>query len=119
MRKIFSTEKMTIEERLDFIEFRQKLLFNNTEVDRMIFEYNITREQYTKIIDLMEKYRFKISNKEEVNNSLFEDEIYNIVEHLDGNYHFCEYMSKGFMNEGKWEEVFIVLYGDMLNINKL
>jgi len=33
-------------ERLDFIEFRQQLLFDNDDVSRSIFEYGLTREQY-------------------------------------------------------------------------
>ena len=42
-----------IMERLDFIEFRQQLLFDNDDVSRSIFEYGLTREQYKKIMDLM------------------------------------------------------------------
>ena len=37
-----------IMERLDFIEFRQQLLFDNDDVSRSIFEYGLTREQYKK-----------------------------------------------------------------------
>ena len=37
---------MEIMERLDLIEFRQELLFNNSETDRSIFEYGLTRKQY-------------------------------------------------------------------------
>lgn len=49
----FSGKKMTLDERLDFIEFRQELLFGNSEVDRILFKYNITHPQYTQIMDLM------------------------------------------------------------------
>ena len=31
------------EERLDFIEFRQDLLFSNTDLDRLLYELRITR----------------------------------------------------------------------------
>ena len=36
-------------ERLEFIEFRQQLLFDNDDVSRSIFEYGLTREQYKRI----------------------------------------------------------------------
>lgn len=109
----FNSKDMTLEERLDYIEFRQELLFYNSEVDRMLFEYKITHPQYTKIMDLMDEYRRKIDNNEEVSHGLFEDSIYKIVTHLEGDYHFCEYITRAFMNEGRWEEVFPALYGDM------
>lgn len=111
--KTFSTSNMSIEERLEFIEFRQELLFNDSEVDRMLFEYNITRSQYVSIMDLMDDYRKKIGNKEKVSHGSFERSIYHIVDHLEGNYHFCEYITRAFMNAGRWEEVFPALYGDM------
>ena len=44
-------------ERLEFIEFRQQLLFDNNDVSRSIFEYGLTREQYKRIMDLTQDYR--------------------------------------------------------------
>lgn len=102
-----------IQERLDFIEFRQELLFNNSEIDRLLFEYRITHKQYTEIMDVMDKYREMIGRNEKVFHGTFEDDIYKVVPQHDGNYHFCEYMVRAFMNEGRWEEVFPKLYGDM------
>jgi hypothetical protein len=113
MFKKFDSKEMSLEERLDFIEFRQQLLFSNTEVDRILFEYNITQDQYREIMDLMDEYRETIESGETVSNGEFEQRIYDIVEHLEGNYHFCEYLTRAFKNEGRWEEVFISLYGDM------
>ena len=109
----FTTKGMTIEERLDFMEFRQELLFNDTEVDRMLFEYNINHEQYREIMNLMDEYRILLDHGEEVYHGAFESKIYNIVPHLDGDYHFCEYIARAFMNTDRWEEVFPALYGDM------
>lgn len=100
-------------ERLDFIEFRQELLFTNTGLDRSLFEYKITREQYREIMDVMDEYRAKIDNREDCSNGEFESKIYLIVPEHDGNYHMCEELAKGFMEDGRWEEVFITLYGDM------
>lgn len=39
-----------INERLEYIEFRQQLLFNNSDLDRFLFEYEITNYEYQKIV---------------------------------------------------------------------
>ena len=43
-------EYTEIMERLDFIEFRQDLIFSGSELDRSIYEYRLTKKQYTKIM---------------------------------------------------------------------
>ena len=102
-----------IMEKLDFIEFRQELLFSNTELDRSIFEYKITRIQFKSIMDLMDEYRDMIDKGEKCSNHAFEQRMYKIVPEHDGDYHMCEEIAKNFMLDGRWEEVFMVLYGDM------
>lgn len=102
-----------IMERLDLIEFRQGLLFNNTEIDRSIFEYGITHLQYRAIMDLMDEYRAKIEKGQSCSHGEFESKMYDIVPEHHGDYHMCEELAKGFMDEGRWEEVFMKLYGDM------
>ena len=37
-----------LDKRLDYIEFRQELLFENTDLTRLLFEYEIDRKQYKK-----------------------------------------------------------------------
>ena len=106
-------ELQEIMERLDLIEFRQELLFNNTSIDRSIFEYGITRKQYRSIMDLMDEYREKIDSGKHCSHGEFEDKMYAIVPEHYGDYHMCEEFAKGFMDEGRWEEVFMALYGDM------
>lgn len=108
-----SREFSNMEERLEFIEFRQELLFNNTDLDRMLFEYEIDRNQYRKIMDLMESYRTMLDNHKDVNHAAFETELYAIVPEHSGDYHMCEYIARAFMDEHRWEEVFPALYGDM------
>ncbi len=103
----------SMEERLDYIEFRQQLLFDNDDVSRLLFECEITRDEYTKIMDLMGEFRKKIENKESVNHAEFEEKIYSIAPSKFGDYHFCEYIAKAFMEDRRWEEVFFALYGDM------
>ena len=101
------------EERLDYIEFRQTLLFDNDDVSRLLFEYEITHNEYVAIMDLMDKYRTAIDNQQDISSARFETEMYNILskEHY-GDYHFCEYITRAFMKCGRWEEVFWALYGD-------
>ena len=101
----------TIEDRLDFIEFRQQLLFDNDELSRLLFEYQITQAEYRAIMDLMDELRSKIDNHQDVYSSEFEHRIYEIVPSCHGDYHFCEFIGRAFYEDGRWEEVFPALYG--------
>lgn len=106
---------MNVEERLDLLEFQLELLFNNTSLSSFIYEYNITRDQYKDIKDIMDSYRNKIYRNEPVNSAEFEQEIYSVIDdRLNGNYRFCETIAKLFMENGQWKEVFPELYGDFL-----
>ena len=102
-----------LNERLDFIEFRQDLLFRDTELSRLLFEYKITRKQFETIESLMERCREDFLNGCIITSEDFEQEIYNILPLENGNFHFCEYLTKSFMNEGKYEEVLLFLYGHL------
>lgn len=102
-----------IYERLDYIEFRQQLLFDNSDLDRLLFEYEITKKEYHQIMDLMDQLRDKISRREPVSHGFFEERMYEIIPSHNGDYHMCEYIARSFMDEGRWDEVFPALYGDM------
>ena len=106
-------EYNNIMERLDFIEFRQQLLFDNDDVSRSIFEYGLTREQYKRIMALMQDYRERIERGEKCDHRGFEQAMYEIVPDHRGDYHMCEQLAKGFRDENRWEEVFDNLYGEM------
>lgn len=102
-----------IMERLDLIEFRQELLFNNSDLDRSLFEYHLTILQYKAIMNVMDEFRKRIEKGQDCSHALFESKIYFIVPEHEGDYHMCEELAKGFMEERRWEEVFMTLYGDM------
>lgn len=102
-----------IMDRLDLIEFRQELLFSNTDLDRSIFEYRITRTQFKAIMNLMDEYRDMIDNGKSCTNAEFEQRMYKILPEHNGDYHLCEEIAKNFMLDGRWEEVFMNLYGNM------
>ena len=67
----------------------------------------------------MDKYRNAIENRKSVSHGRFESEIYEIVPSHSGDYHMCEYLARAFMDEGRWDEVFPALYGDMPKYNYL
>lgn len=103
----------SVEERLNYIEFRQQLLFNNSNVDRVLFEYEITENEYKKIMDLMDEFRTKIDGGEKPSHGEFETKIYKLVPSRNADYHFCEYLARAFMEDNRWEEVFPVIYGEL------
>ncbi|WEG13991.1 DUF1878 domain-containing protein [Pullulanibacillus sp. KACC 23026] len=104
---------MSVEERLDFLEFRQELLFENSDYSRLLFEYRITRNQSRAIADVFDEFRSMIENGERVHHGSFEQRIYDEVPQYSGNYHFVEALSQENHRTGHWEEVFETLYGDM------
>ena len=101
-----------IEDRLNFIEFRQQLLFDNDDLSRLLFEYQITESEYDSIMDLMDSYRERLSKGEKIYSGEYEQSIYKIVPSRYGDYHFCEYLAQKFYDDRRWEEVFPALYGD-------
>ena len=104
---------MKFEDRVSLLEFQIQLLFNNSPLDRLVFESKITRKQYIAIMDLMESIRIKLDKGQSVHHYAFESNIYEIIPEKNGDYHFCELIAKLFAEEGQWEEVFSALYGDM------
>lgn len=108
----------TLTEKIDFISFRQHLLFDNDEVSRILFENEVNEKEFRAIMDLLDSYREKLARHEPVSHSQFESEVYAIIPHLEGNYHFCEMLTKAFCDDGRWEEVFPALYGGLAKYKK-
>lgn len=102
-----------LEDRLNFISFRQELLFRKDEVNEILFENQVSRDEYHRIMDLMDSYRDRLAQGQKVNHGEFESEIYSIVPHLNGDYHFCEMLTKAFCDDSRWDEVFPALYGGL------
>lgn len=102
-----------LEKRIEQLEFRQTLMLSDSNVNRLLLDYNITQVQYTSIMDVMDQCRKELGNNKEINHGKFENDILKIVNRHDVDYHFCEYIAKAFMDDDRWEEVFPALYGDM------
>lgn len=100
-------------DRLDLIEFRQELLFENTDYARLLYDNKVTREQKDNISELFSSLRNSLDNGEEImSSSNYESKIYEIVPHRNHNYHFAENIARVLHKEGRYEEVFVALYGD-------
>ena len=72
---------MNIEElskRVEQLEFREGLILENSEVSRILLEYNITRDEYRQIQDVMEDMRNKIENGISVSSVEYETAIQDI-----------------------------------------
>ncbi|WP_252406915.1 DUF1878 domain-containing protein [Bacillus subtilis] len=100
-------------DRLDLIEFRQELLFDDTSFSRLLFEMKVTRKQHRQILDLFDSLRDKVDNAERISSSAYESKIYEIVPQCQHSYHFAESVAQTLHEEGRWEEVFEGLYGDV------
>lgn len=83
-------------------------------------EYNVTKSEERKIMDVMDKYRELINGGNEVLFSSYENDIIDIFGgsvnaalHIPPiEYHFCEYVARDYKLDGRWEEVFDNLYGE-------
>lgn len=105
-------EGLTLEEQIDYLDFRQRLLFHSSDYDRLIFDHDITREENAAISEVFATFRQKIDGGEEVISSQFEQAIYDAVPYVKGNYHFAESLAQIAHSENRYEEVFETLYGD-------
>lgn len=110
--KELETKNNELEERISMLEFKVQLLSENSNISRLLFEYNISHQEYVKLMDLMDELRNTIEKGEKIHHGNFEQKVYEIIE-KDGDYHFCESLAQSFMEDGRWEEVFPALYGDM------
>ncbi len=110
--EFLENENESLKERIDLLEFRFELLFDNSESCRYFIERNFTRQQYNAVMDLMDELRAKLDKKEKISSMEYESRITQIKEDCD--YHDAEIIAKLFMEEGRWEEVFPALYGDSI-----
>ncbi|MCF2649076.1 MULTISPECIES: DUF1878 domain-containing protein [Niallia] len=100
-----------LEEKVQHLEFKLDLMFHDSNINRVLYEYDITKTQYNEIMNLMDYFRDKINQKKEISNAEYESEIYKITGN-EGDYHLAEYIAKAFWEDERWDEVFPALYGN-------
>lgn len=103
---------MELQERLDFIEFRMDMLRENTEFSKYIYDCEVTENQLQTLYSIMDDFRGKIDNSEDVNSSQYESEVLKVVDNKKLDYHFCETFARLLWEEERYEEVFPALYKD-------
>lgn len=108
---LLEEKNVQLEEKIGLLEFRLELVADGSNVCRLLLDYKITRKQYEEIMDLMDLYRNKLDKKESISHMQFETEIAKITGNND--YHFSEAIAQAFFEDGRWDEIFPVLYGDM------
>lgn len=84
-------------------------LFENSEIDRYVFESQLTKEQFTEIVNLMDGLRHKL----DAGNTIYDEAVYSLIPETHSQYHFCETIARLFAKDGRWEEVFPALYGSL------
>lgn len=109
---ILEEENEELKKRLDLLEFKFELLFDNSDSCRYFIEREFTRKQYEDVMNLMDEIRNRLFEKEEVSYMEYENRISQIRKDLD--YHDAEIIAKLLMEEGRWEEVFPALYGESM-----
>lgn len=98
--------------RLELIEFKLDLLFDDTAYSRLLFEHDVDRQQKDNIYRLFDSLRMKLNNNEEISSVNYESEIYEILPQINQSYHVAEDIAQTLHGEGRYEEVFEALYGD-------
>ncbi len=110
---------MTLEERMDDLEFRMDLLYEGTEFTRFLYDCKITREQLNAIYEILDDVQNKIDKGERVSSSTYELEVLNIVDKRRLDYHFCESFLKLLWEERRYEDVFPAIYGESVKFKHL
>lgn len=102
-----------LEDIVEHLSFKQDLIFYDNNVNKFLYEYDINKNQFSRIMDVMDEFETKINNNEPVDHRAFEEIIYEVIPQQKGNYHFAEALARNFWEDRRWEEVFINLYGYM------
>ena len=105
-----------LKKNVEFLKFRIDLVASKTHINQILYEYGVDQSQYNAIMDLMDEVRKELDAHKKYNHATFEQRIKEIFPDCDDprhDYHFAEDIAQAFMEDGRWEEVFPALYGDM------
>lgn len=105
-----------LSKKVNNLEFRIELIASPTHINQVLYEYEVNRDEYDKIMELMDSIREALENNQEYTHGKFEREMRNIFpnpEDIKHDYHFAEAVAQAFMEDGRWEEVFPALYREL------
>lgn len=89
-----------------------KEIVKNSMIGMWAAGYKVTDYQYGKLVDLMNETQKIIKATGEASFSSFENKVDGIMTKYKGH-NFSESLVKAFLEDGRYEEVFPVLYGDL------
>lgn len=102
---------MNVEQEINQIKYRMDLLFENSPLSRLLYEYNITEEQDRKIQDVLNLLEKRMEDGEEVTSSEYESMVCEIcADNPNVEYHFCEKYARECWLEGRWKDTIKNLY---------
>ena len=103
----------TLEERLDFIEFRQELLLYAIEdhFSRDLFEYELTEGEYEALNELVEDINTKVDNGEKIDGAYYVHRIMEIVPFIDEPQDFLYFLAEDDY-EDDWLAAYHAIYDD-------
>ena len=87
-----------------------------THVESVRKSYNINDNQYSRIMDIMDEAAAAIRQGREYTNHTLERNIIPVIKLSNPDkvieHHAVEEIASAFLEDGKWEEVFLTLYKD-------
>lgn len=105
-----------LKKEVEYLNFRIGLVASKTHVNQILYEYDVNQIQYNAIMDVMDDVRKELDAHRKYDHATFEQRIKEIFPDRDDpryDYHFAEDIARAFMEDGRWEEVFPSLYGNV------
>ena len=112
---------ISLEERVEILEFHISLLQSLVDPDRapflyLVFESRLSKEQLDAIYILMDEVRDGIQEGNPMDHGDFEQRIYDIVPSRSGSYHFAESIVSTLNQEHKYTAVYEHMRANGMNI---
>lgn len=105
-----------LREEVKNLAFQISLLGVPTNVNKMLYEYDLNEQDYHKILDLMDEIRNELCSHREYTFAMYEKRMHEIFSgrhRLENDYHFFEAVACAFFEDRRYQEVFVTLYGNM------
>ena len=110
---------MTLEERIEHLEFKMDLLRQGGEFEKFLYDCDITKEQLKALYKVMDEISDEIGKGRKVSSSTYENKILSVVDSRKLDYHFCETFAKMLWEDNCYVEVFPALYSGHMKFQDL